>query len=98
VVARLVEQARDVLPVDVFDLLDANQRRLPALALELLRERLELSVPRRGIRQEVRRALERPGAERSEPAPDTDAEARGVGGISKEETGWRKACVSFLQH
>jgi hypothetical protein len=60
-IARLVEQAEYVVLADVLDLLDADQRRFSALALDLLGEPLKVLVPLRRIRQQVGGALERHG-------------------------------------
>ena len=75
-VARLVEQANDVRPAHVLDLLDADQGRLAPLALDLLGKPLEVLVTVRRVRQQVGRALERDGAQRAQPAPHAHAQAR----------------------
>jgi hypothetical protein len=61
---------------DGFDLLDADQRGVAALALDLLRQPLEVLVAVRRVRQQVRRALQRDGAEAAQPAPHAHAQAR----------------------
>src|SRR5262245_56293538 len=90
-VARLVEQAQYVVLTDVLDLLDPNEGRLPAVALDLLREPLEVFVPLRRVRQEVGRALERHRAKRPQSAPDAHAEARWAGRHSYQQEEKRRA-------
>src|SRR5437867_1429487 len=84
-IARLVEHPLHVLGADVLDLLDPDERGLPALALDLLREPLEVLVLLRRVGQEIRGALQRHRAERAQSAPHTDAEARGRGGDPDQE-------------
>ena len=76
VVPRLVEQALDLLRAHVLDLLDADERGVAALALDLLREPLEVLVPLRRVGQKVCGALQRHGAQRPQPPPDAHAQAR----------------------
>jgi len=77
-IAGLVEQAKHIILTDVLDLLDPDQRRLSALALDLLGEPLKILVPLRRIGQEVGGAFERHRTERSQSTPDAHAETRRV--------------------
>src|SRR3990170_1301979 len=80
VVARVVEQAPQRLRRHVLDAVHLEQRRLAAVALDLLVEPLELLVALRGEGEHPDRVLQRDRAERAEAAPGAHAPARGLGG------------------
>ena len=84
-VARLVEEPAYVFGRDVLDLVDAHQRGLAALALDLLGEPLEVLVPLGGVREQVGRTLERHRPQRAQSPPHPDAQARGLGRDTDEE-------------
>src|SRR5258705_10001023 len=73
-VAGLMEQANDVGAAHVLDLVDTEQDRLAAFALDLLAKPLELLVIVRRVREQVDRSLQRDGAQRPEPAPHAHAQ------------------------
>jgi len=75
-VPRVMEQPEHFRRRHVLDLLNANQRRLPTVPLDLLGEPLKILVPLRRVGQEIRRALQRHRAERAQTAPDPHAQAR----------------------
>ena len=75
-VARLVEEPQDVGRTQVLDLVDAHERRLASVSLDLLREPLEVLVAVRCVGEQVGGALEGDGPERAEPSPHPNAQAR----------------------
>src|SRR5262249_13465295 len=76
-VAWPLEEPEDLGRAHVLDLLDANERRLSALALDLLGQPLEVLVALRCVGQQIGRALEGNGAEGTQSPPDAHAEPRG---------------------
>jgi hypothetical protein len=85
VVAGLLELAHHVRLLHVLDAVDAQQGGLAAIALNLLREPLELLVPVRGVGQEVGRALERHRAQPSKPPPGAHPQARRAWGKTQQQ-------------
>ena len=78
-VARLVEEPEHLAGAEVLDLLDADQRGVAPVPLDLLREPLEVFVPLGRVGQQIGGALEGHRAQRPQPPPHADAEARGGG-------------------
>jgi hypothetical protein len=72
-----VKESEHVPGAQILHLLDADQRGVAAIPLDLLREPLEVLVSLGGVRQQVSRAFEGHGAKRPQASPDADAEARG---------------------
>ncbi len=81
-VTGLVEELQHVTRADILDLLHPDEGGLAAVPLDLLREPLEVLVPLRGVREQVRRPLERHRSHRPQAPPDAHAQTR---------RGWRHA-------
>ncbi len=84
-VACLVKETDHLRLLHVLDAVDLEKGRLAPVLLNLLRQPLELLVSVRRERQKVGAALERDGAERPQPAPSADAEARGARRQAQQE-------------
>ena len=84
-IAGLVEQSNDFARAHVFDLLDAEERRLAPRPLNLLGQPLEVLVVVRSVGKEVDRPLEGDGTDRAQPAPHPHAQARRIRGQAHYE-------------
>src|SRR5262249_40468402 len=97
-IAGFVEQLHDLVRVHVLDLLDAEERGLAPLPLDLLRQPLEMLVVVRRIGQQVDGPLESDGADRAEAPPHTDPQARRIRRQADyEEEEPRTHCVSNMK-
>src|SRR5262249_36934904 len=76
--ARLVKEADHVLWAHVLDLLDAEERGLSPLPLDLFGRPLGMFVVVWGVWQQVDGAFERDRADRTQPPPNPHAEARRI--------------------